>query len=248
MTGSFQEVIDSGDFRFPAHLSEGLRLLWQAHQYAQNVGHDPWDFAVEIDELRQSGMSKGDLRWLVCRGYAAHAREVPSKNKSPREFRPSDSLRFHKTSCFRLTPEGLQFAQEFSMQSHSTATDRNVTPPSEEPALPRWDGDRHQLLVGGEIVKEFKVPSPNQEAVLAALEEEGWPVRIDDPLPPISHIDAKRRLHDTIKSLNRNQKRHLICFLGDGTGEGVRWELMAARQAPHTDRLRSARTFANSPA
>jgi len=36
--------------------------------------------------------------------------------------------------------------------------------------------------------------------------------------------DSKRRLHDTINSLNRNQKQSLIRFLGDGKGEGIRWE------------------------
>ena len=57
-----------------------------------------------------------------------------------------------------------------------------------------------------------------------AFEEDGWPARIDDPLPPAKKIDAKQRLHDTIKNLNRNQKQRLIRFMGDGTGQGVRWK------------------------
>jgi hypothetical protein len=70
------------------------------------------------------------------------------------------------------------------------------------------------------------VPAANQERVLAAFEEEGWPVHIDDPLPPSPDQDSKRRLHDTINSLNRNQKCPLIRFVGDGTGQGVRWEFV----------------------
>jgi hypothetical protein len=60
--------------------------------------------------------------------------------------------------------------------------------------------------------------------VLCAFEEEGWPARIDDPLPPQQDQDSKRRLSDTIKCLNRKQSHHLIHFRGDGTGEGVVWE------------------------
>jgi hypothetical protein len=79
------------------------------------------------------------------------------------------------------------------------------------------------------LVKQFKLPSPNQEMILMALEEEHWPVRIDDPLPPSKKLDAKQRLHDTIKNLNRNQKQRLIRFMGDGTGQGVRWEWILER-------------------
>ena len=70
----------------------------------------------------------------------------------------------------------------------------------------------------------------NQERILAAFEEEGWPVHIDDPLPPHPEQDSKRRLHDTINSLNRNQKKRLIQFLGNGNGQGIRWELNRGRQ------------------
>ena len=69
-----------------------------------------------------------------------------------------------------------------------------------------------------------EVTVSNQEAILAAFEEESWPPRIDDPLSPVGNQDPKRRLHDTINSLNRHQKLSVIRFLGDGSGQGVRWE------------------------
>lgn len=90
--------------------------------------------------------------------------------------------------------------------------------------VPVWDGDRLELRLGQRIVKRFKSPATNQATVLAAFDEEGWPPRIDDPLPPHPDLEPKRRLHDTINSLNRNQKHRLIRFLGDGSGKGVRWE------------------------
>jgi hypothetical protein len=87
------------------------------------------------------------------------------------------------------------------------------------------------LRVGEVVVKQFKVPAANQERILAAFEEDGWPIRIDDPLPPAVEQDPKRRLHDTINSLNRNQKRPLIRFIGDGSGQGIRWQLVCTPEA-----------------
>lgn len=76
-------------------------------------------------------------------------------------------------------------------------------------------------------MKQYRVPSPTQEIILTVFEEEGWPARIDDPLPPDPEVPPKRRLHETIWRLNRNQRARLIHFSGDGTGQGVLWELVA---------------------
>ena len=89
-----------------------------------------------------------------------------------------------------------------------------------------WDAEGRELRIGGRLVKRFKWPATNQETVLAAFEEEGWRRRIDDPLPPVPDQLSTRRLSETIKQLNRHQKNALIRFRGDGTGEGVTWELV----------------------
>jgi hypothetical protein len=93
---------------------------------------------------------------------------------------------------------------------------------------PQWDAEYRELRVGRRVVKEYRVPCPNQEAILAAFQEEGWPHHIHDPLPPLGDIEPKCRLHDTIKRLNRHHKEWLIRFHGDGTGEGVCWEYVEA--------------------
>jgi hypothetical protein len=95
-------------------------------------------------------------------------------------------------------------------------------------SLPQWDAGYRELRVGQCVVKEYRVPCPNQEAILAAFQEEGWPHHIHDPLPPLSDIEPKCRLHDTIKRLNRHHKEQIIRFRGDGTGEGVCWEYVEA--------------------
>lgn len=92
--------------------------------------------------------------------------------------------------------------------------------------VPHWNAMHRELVVDGQVVKRFRVPAPNQEAVLTAFEEEGWPHRVFDPLPPVDSTDAKQRLHETIKSLNGHRLARIIRFRGDGTGEGVFWELV----------------------
>ena len=91
--------------------------------------------------------------------------------------------------------------------------------------IPSWNRNSRTFWVGDELVKHFRVPSPNQEAVLDAFQEEDWPASIDDPLPPLMDQQPKLRLRDTIKRLNRNQATRLIRFHGDGTGQRVFWVL-----------------------
>jgi hypothetical protein len=74
--------------------------------------------------------------------------------------------------------------------------------PDAERVVPHWDATQRELAVDGQVVKQYHVPARNQERVLAAFQEEGWPDRIDDPLPGRPDHDPKRRLNDTIKKLN----------------------------------------------
>ena len=90
---------------------------------------------------------------------------------------------------------------------------------------PVWDRTKRELRIGDRVVKQFKWPAENQERVLDAFQSKGWPSRIDDPLLPRPDICPKRRLHDTLKCLNRKQANELIKFRGDGTGLGVLLEL-----------------------
>lgn len=228
--------------------SSALELLLEARCFAQELNRSVWDFALEAERLRSGGLVYNDLRWLVCKGYLEHASEILSGSGEERRFHKGGALTFTKTSCFVLTEAGAEFVQQLrhpssaptppssatilqariplngsaSWLSHPAAWPRVVA--AERVARPWWDRDRQELRLGEFVVKQFKVPAPNQEMVIAVFQEEGWPPRIDDPLPPRSDLDPKRRLHDTINSLNRNQKTPLIRFLGDGSGQGVRWE------------------------
>ena len=89
--------------------------------------------------------------------------------------------------------------------------------------IPHWDEDTRTLWYGQQRVKRYQTHAENQIAIIRELESLGWPSRIDDPLPPVFQKPPKLRLNETIKRLNHGQK--LIRFRGDGTGEGVLWEV-----------------------
>ncbi len=212
-----------------AHLPRALALLLEGYEYSVQLHRDVWHFAVELDILREALASNNDLRWLVAMGYVDHAWETTGALDHERTFQNMGTLTFGDRSCFVCTPYGMEVAAEHCQRrslSHSEAANAPAVPPptSYTPSSPRWDRARSQLRFAERIVKEFKLPAPNQEAILSVFEEEGWPPRIDDPLPPVGDVDPRRRLHDTIKGLNGRQKYPAIRFMGDGSGEGVRWQ------------------------
>jgi hypothetical protein len=240
-------VNENGVARFTPAIYSALSLLLDASSCAADVGADVWQFSVEINALLRAGLTTSACRWLIAKGLAKHACETTTNNGDRRVFQPCTNLAIPKRACFVITDRGIACANELlrsgakrqaGEQRVSAATLPTVTVPTvsvptgrpasdngePQPTTPTWDSDRQQLRVGRIIVKEFKVPAANQEAILAAFQEEGWVPRIDDPLTPKLNQDSKRRLHDTINSLNRNQKHSLLRFLGDGKGEGVRWE------------------------
>jgi hypothetical protein len=172
------------------------------------------------------------------KGWVEQGIETTLPGEARRSFRSTKGLRFLKRTGFVLTPAGVDAARQLAsddfepIELRDVESVRSAAFPAAVPAapaarvVPHWDADLQELRVNGLVVKQFKVPAPNQEMVLAAFQEEGWPARIDDPLPPQADQDPKRRLHDTIVSLNRTHKHRLIRFMGDGSGEGVRWTIV----------------------
>jgi len=225
--------LERSEIRLAPRLVAALAGLLEAVDYVQDLEGSVWEFALELPSLRRLNLSNSDLRWLVGKGLVEHALETTLAGDKDRSFRRPSRLLFCKKTCFVLTPSGTELAREIcgSHMPGLRVDERTATKlPSFSVAaqldalVPKWDRDRQELKVGPAVIKRFKVPAVNQEMVLAAFEEEGWPPRIDDPLPPHGEQAPKRRLQETIKSLNRNQKRTLIRFLGDGSGQGVRWE------------------------
>lgn len=245
--------------RFTPQIRSALLLLHDAAACAEDVDAELWQFSVEISALQQLGLTTNECRWLVAKGLAKHACETTTTEADRRVFQSCSNLSLPAGTCFVIGERGLAYANmllrsqphpgqtenHLSESALSVARSISIGRPSVdrgESLLPNptWDPDRQQLRVGRIVVKEFKVPAANQEAILAAFQEEGWAPRIDDPLTPKPNQDSKRRLHDTINSLNRNQKRPVVRFLGDGKGEGVRWEFVRPHDSVNEDDDRTA--------
>jgi len=94
--------------------------------------------------------------------------------------------------------------------------------------VPFWDAGSRCLWLGERLLKQFRQPAPNQTRLLDVFQEQGWHnTHIDDPLLVLdgeTEEDAKRRLHETVKNLNRTLPPGSIWFRGDGTGQGATWE------------------------
>jgi hypothetical protein len=217
-----------------------LGLLRQAWEYAEHWQRDPWDFAVEIKRLREWGLTYSDLRWLLCQGLAQHATEYTRPADTGRSFHPGKSLAFTDKTCFVLTAMGLGAARQLAQDGWGSGQlradgGRQPVVATAAPVVPQWDRERRELRWAHQLVKRYRLPAPNQETILAALQEEGWPPRMDDPLPRKLGQDPKARLHDTIKNLNRHHVHRLLVFARDGTGEGVQWrplDLTCPRASP----------------
>jgi hypothetical protein len=200
-----------------------LRLLLEAHGDAHGLRRDVWEFALEFRTLTRAGVTSGDLRRLLCLGLVQHAVEHVEPTLAQRTFVPLHNLALPDDASFVLTPKGVAAAH---LQGPDEGAEACIG------IIPRWDGARRELHFRGVVVKRFRQPADCQEVILAAFEEEHWPPRIDNPLPPRREQDARQRLHDTLIRLNRNQCQPLLRFRGDGTGEGLFWEPAGATGAP----------------
>lgn len=125
--------------------------------------------------------------------------------RTPERFKPHQ---------FDMTPTSSNRFQYDQLNK----TPRDIENPLHQPV---WDRERRELRVGKTLVKRFRWPAENQECVLDAFQDNGWPDHLANPLEPRPGICPKRRLHDTLKCLNRKQLNEAIKFRGDGTGLGV---------------------------
>jgi hypothetical protein len=203
----------------------GLALLLQAFAYARDAAAEPWDFALEIDRLYETGLTISQLRWLVAKKFAEHGQESTVYGGPHRAFRRGDGFFFDHTTCVVLTPSGAAFVDDVLSEPHQESISIDAL------LKPFWDRTRRELSLHGTVVKRYRAPAQNQQVILSAFEEEGWPKHIDDPLPVSDNIDPRTRLHDAINRLNSCQTNRLLRFRGNGAGTGVSWEKHRCRQS-----------------
>jgi hypothetical protein len=236
---------------WPIELVAAAELMVSAADLARSLERSTWDFAVEIEELKSIGVSHALLRWLVCQGLVEHAIELVPATGGERQFRFSGQLTFGRRTCCVLTDSGyckastaITSVAPLSRRVHgpngsalsvssSKSTTKDDQPRSPAPK-PDWNEELGRLTMGDTLIKELQGRADNQRRILSAFHEDRWPERIDDPLPPKTELEPKKRLKEAIAALNRNQVNRLIQFLGDGQGLGVRWRLV--EDSAKTDR------------
>ena len=197
-----------------ANVIKFLELLDQNRKYSRQFSLSVWEFPFYLRDLSLHGVSENELRALFYSGIVRIA-DCSTGNES--KLVELDSLPLHE-----IPNNFLVALSDFEL--HSAGSVDNHSHNSPVVAKPKWDIHVRELSFCGNLVKKFKWSAVNQEAVLAAFEEEGWPPWIYDPLKPSTDFDTRRRLHDTIRCLNQRHRLQLLSFHGDGTGEGVSWQ------------------------
>jgi hypothetical protein len=189
------------------------------------VVRSAWSVVIQNDHPAGPGLSETQLESLVQAGYV----RVVARPGEGAELPGREAGSGASAARLVLTEDGLRVAGQILI---GLADELPGSPPTE--AIPRWLSEVGELRWGGVVVKSVRNDAHNQRVVLDAFEEEGWPQRIDDPLPPRINIDAKTRLRETVAALNKGQKPPRIRFRGDGTGQGIRWEAVASRSLDKT--------------
>ncbi|WP_037253941.1 hypothetical protein [Rhodopirellula sp. UBA1907] len=219
----FSSKFEKRKFRQFSHF---LQALQEAREYAKDLQCSAQEFAISVSDAEAMGICTNDLIWMTRKGWVRTVGSEPFQD----DVGGSDSATAgfgRRLSRFELGTLGIQLVQDGTEFSSGEIPDEVAPSPVGLSAKPKptWDPDRHELTFQGKLVKRFRWPATNQEVVLSAFQEEAWPSRIDDPLPGADDLEPKRRLSDTIKCLNRNQQYSLLRFRGDGTGEGIIWDV-----------------------
>ncbi len=242
--------MDQAPAIIPERFLQALDSLVTASNYAEDSRTDRWQFAIGMAELQATGATLADLRWLILRGLAEHALETTIPGDAKRTFRKLVPTAFPTESCFVLSASGVSNVAKILLADRSTANRvKGQSTPVDagdvgiiavnSRSTPDWDPVRRELRYQGQVIKRYRVPAHNQELILTAFQESGWPECIDDPLPPSPHHDSKERLQATIKSLNRSQNSRAIRFHGNGNGHQVYWQNSAPVRAKNVvDRAR----------
>lgn len=222
----FSEISNISLFRKPVWLA--VERLYMAAVLADDCDCKRHEFSVNRNDLSEMGLRSEELKWLQIKDIVQEA-ECSIGSLEIENHRSDYTVASDMNAMFVISDLGLElFEEQLSADARRRASESDIDHGSQfaqRHVKPSWDNERHELCLAGKIVKKFKWRAANQEMILLAFEEEGWPAHIDDPLPQQAKIDPKRRLADAIKSLNRHQKLPLVRFCGDGTGEGVLWEL-----------------------
>jgi hypothetical protein len=98
---------------------------------------------------------------------------------------------------------------------------RSIGEPISREADPRpeWDSKAGKVALRGKVIRTVAVRAKNVRAILKAFEDARWPPHVEFRF---RGIKAKRRLHETVRTLNEGLRG--IKFFCDGSTTGVQWQ------------------------
>ena len=142
--------------------------------------------AVEMKSLRQMDLGDEDVRALVKARVLHLVAEGPPESPQLSSV-PADPIRLAPSSCLALTADGAtQVAKISGVRALGSLFDASgkwiIDFALLRTARPRWDEERRELSFGPLLVKRYRQPARDQELILTAFAEEGWPPRMDDPI------------------------------------------------------------------
>jgi hypothetical protein len=200
-----------------------LGLLLGRYYCATSLGRPAQNLAIGWPFLSEmTGLDTAGLHSLLETGLVEHWEGVPGPWRRRRQL-PAAGFRAGPRSSFTLSPTGVALAWDL-FRPGATAAREGPCPNGE---MPCWRASNRQLWFRGQVVLEFGRSAPNQECVLDALEELGWPPQIDDPLPHKKGKRARKRLGDTLRSLSAAQRA--IHFRVSADGRAVLWAAKGER-------------------
>src|SRR5262245_45130585 len=158
--------------QWPIEYLAVARLLGRAAMFADALNRSRWDFAVEICELIGLGLSRSDLRWLVCQELIEHAAELTKSPADARSFQPNSKLIFNDQTCFVLTAAGhsavsrlIEDRSLYGVPVQRAAVSGLTPNGHHQPAgmtgsalKPVWNCGLNRLFLGDLVVKQFRRP------------------------------------------------------------------------------------------
>jgi hypothetical protein len=194
--------------------AQAVLALLLAHRFCATVrGRGPQEGAVGWPLVQEvAGADAACLRPLLAAGIV----QAADGGDSAREPRPQSRLVLTEAGCrlaYRViaAPVGPRLAAQ---------TCRRPPAPGENP---RWDRVTRELWFAGAVVLRFRRGARNQQRLLDAFEEQGWPAEVDDPLPRHGRVKPGERLRDTVKHLNAHLGGEPLHFRADAEGQAVFW-------------------------
>lgn len=127
--------------------------------------------------------------------------------------------RFRGTSLERAIVELALEASVIDVGRHRRLLRQLGELAEDEAPRPRWDREAGRLFYRGDSIRSVSARGTNIRPILDAFQEEGWPARINNPLP--GGEDSKK-LRETLDSLREGLSG--IDFFADGTAAGILWQ------------------------